>query len=76
MYSPGQRMLKRMAKDTAASKLTPEMVSAKIADVISGSRKPFRVPMDRARVMGVLKRILPQRVMSNMVGDLVLGKRA
>ena len=74
--SPGQRMLKQMAKDTAASKLTPEIVSEKIADVIGMEKKPFRVPMDRARVMGVLKRLLPQRVMSNMVGDLVLGKRS
>lgn len=74
--SPGQRMLKRMAKDTAASKLTPEMVADKIYQVITSEKKPFRVPMDRARVMGVLKRILPQKVMRNMVGDLVLGKRS
>jgi short-subunit dehydrogenase len=65
------RMVNRMAKDTAASKLTPEMVSARIAQVISAEKKPLRVPMDRAKAVTVLKRVAPQSLIDRMIGNLI-----
>jgi hypothetical protein len=61
------KMVERMAADTAASKLTPEMVSAKIYEVITSQKKPLRVPMDRAKVMSVVKRLLPGPMMNKIV---------
>ena len=69
--SVSHKMVNRMAKDTAASKLTPEMVSARIAEVITAERKPLRVPMDKARAMGVLKRLAPQSLIDKLVNNLV-----
>ena len=66
-------MLKRMAKDTAASKLTPEMVATRIAQIIEADKKPLRVPMDKAKAMGVLKRVAPQSVIDKMISNLVDG---
>ena len=72
--SPSNRLLQRMAKDTAASKLTPEMVSEKIYQVITSDKKPFRIAMDKARVIGVLKRLLPGGALRSMVYGMVYGK--
>jgi short-subunit dehydrogenase len=69
--SLSHRMLKRMAKDTAASKLTPEMVSDKICTIISSEQKPLRVPMDKARALTLIKRFAPQAVIHKMVNGLV-----
>lgn len=67
-------MLSAMARDTAASKLTPEMVAEKIYSVIIAKKKPLRVPMDKARAVGFLKRIAPQvlinKVIEKLIGDM------
>ena len=64
-------MVKRMAKDTAASKLTPQMVSQKILNVLESDKKPLRVPMDKARAIAILKRLAPQSLIDKLVGGLV-----
>ena len=69
--SASHRMVERMAKDTAASKLTPETVSAKIHALLQAERKPLRVPMDKARAVTVLKRFAPQSLIHGMVNGLV-----
>ncbi len=69
--SPSHRMLKRMAKDTAASKLTPENVSEKIYAILSNDKKPLRVPMDKAKALTLIKRFAPQSVIHKMVNGLV-----
>ena len=69
--SLSHRMLRRMSKDTAASKLTPQMVSQKILEVIRAEKKPLRVPMDRAKGMTVIKRLAPQRMIDKMIAGLV-----
>jgi len=69
--SLSHKMVRRMARDTAASKLTPEMVSAKILQVIAASRKPLRVPMDKARGMSIIKRIAPQSFIDKMIAGLL-----
>ena len=66
-------MVKQMAKDTAASKLTPEMVSEKIYQVIKSDKKPLRVPMDKARAITLVKRLAPQALIDKMVNRLVYG---
>jgi len=71
--SRSHAMLDRMTKDTAASKLTPEAVAAKVHEVITSEKKPLRVPMDRARVLGVVKRLAPQSVIDRMIGGLLGG---
>jgi len=69
--SLSHKMVRRMAKDTAASKLTPEMVSQKILDIIESDKKPLRVPMDKARAISMIKRFAPQSLIDKMVGGLV-----
>ena len=69
--SVSQRMLGRMSKDTKNSKLTPEMVSRKIVEVIRMRDKPVKVAMDKAKVIGTLKRFAPQSVLDKMVRGLV-----
>jgi hypothetical protein len=64
-------MLKRMAKDTAASKLTPEIVSEKIYSLLSSDKKPLRVPMDKAKAVTLLKRFAPQALINKLVNGLV-----
>jgi short-subunit dehydrogenase len=64
-------MVARMARDTAASKLTPEAVAAKILQVVTRDKKPLRVPMDRARVVTLLKRLAPQSVIDRLIGGLL-----
>lgn len=69
--SPSHRMLARMARDTAASKLTPEAVAKKIHQVITRANKPLRVPMDKARGLSLLKRLAPQSAIDRLVGGLL-----
>ncbi len=71
--SLSHRMVKRMAKDTANSKLTPQMVSEKIYQVIKSEKKPLRVPMDRAKAITLIKRFAPQSFIDKIVGGLVYG---
>lgn len=69
--SISHKMVNRMAKDTAASKLTPEMVATRIARILEADKKPLRVPMDKAIAIGVLKRLAPQSVIDKMIGKLI-----
>jgi len=69
--SPSHRMLERMARDTAASKLTPEQVAEKLYRVITSDRKPLRVPMDRARVLGWVKALAPQSLIDRLMAGLL-----
>ena len=64
-------MLERMTADTAASKLTPEMVSERIHQVITADKKPLRVPMDRAKALGLVKRLAPQSVIDRLIAGLL-----
>jgi hypothetical protein len=61
----------QMAADTKASKLTPELVSEKIYEVITSKRKPLRVPMDRAKGLSLIKRLLPQAGIDRLIGGLM-----
>jgi short-subunit dehydrogenase len=65
------RMLDRMARDTEASKLTPEAVARRILALIQSSKRPLRVPMDRARPISILKRLAPQFVIDRLVAGLL-----
>jgi short-subunit dehydrogenase len=65
------KMLERMARDTAASKLTPQQVAEKIHEVITRRKKPLRVPLDRARLLSVVKRLAPQAVIDRLMGGLM-----
>jgi short-subunit dehydrogenase len=65
------KMVKVMARDTAASKLTPEIVSEKISQVINAKKKPLRVPMDKAKAISVLKRVAPQALINKLIGGLL-----
>ncbi len=69
--SPSLRMVERMAKDTAESRLTPEMVAQRVLAVIRSSKRPLRVPMDRARPLSIVKRLAPQSLMDRMVAGLL-----
>jgi short-subunit dehydrogenase len=69
--SPSHKMLERMARDTATSRLTPEQVAEKVYQVITRDRKPLRVPMDRARVLGWVKALAPQPILDRMIGGLL-----
>ena len=71
--SPSHRMVERMARDTAASRLTPEAVAERIHQVITSESKPLRVPLDRARLVTLVKRLAPQSVIDRLVGGLVRG---
>jgi short-subunit dehydrogenase len=68
--SASHKMVERMARDTAASKLTPERVAARIHEVLTGARKPLRVPMGRARALTVVKRLAPQSLIDRLLSDL------
>ena len=65
------RMLDRMARDTEASKLTPEAVARRIHTLIRSSKRPLRVPMDRAKPISILKRLAPQSVIDRLVAGLM-----
>jgi short-subunit dehydrogenase len=69
--SPSHRMVERMARDTAASSLTPEAVARRVHQVITSARKPLRVPMDRAKPLSIVKRLAPQFVIDRLVGGLL-----
>lgn len=69
--SPSHRVLARMESDTASSRLTPDDVVKKILSLIGRRRRPLRVPMDRARVLGMAKRVLPQSFVDRLVDDFV-----
>lgn len=71
--SPSHRMVTRMARDTAASRLTPEMVAKRVAQVITLDGKPLRVPMDKAKPLTLLKRLAPQFVIDRLVRGLTQG---
>lgn len=61
----------QMAADTEASKLTPEIVAQKIYDVITNKNKPLRVPMDRAKALTLIKRLVPQAAINRLIGGLM-----
>ena len=61
----------QMARDTAASKLTPEMVATRVLEVIRSPKKPLRVPMDRAKQITLIKRFAPQFVIDRMLAGLL-----
>lgn len=69
--STTQAIVRMMAKDTRASKLTPEKVSLAIYDVMRAKNRKLRYPLDRARVLGKVKRIAPQSLISKMIDGLV-----
>ena len=71
--SPTHKMVRRMEIDTLESNLTPESVSQAILDVIEAPDRPLRKPMDRARVLGVVKRFAPQALIDRMIGGLLAG---
>lgn len=60
-----------MAKDTRASKLTPEDVSLAIHKVIISKNRKLRYPMDRAKVVGKIKRIAPQGLINKLIGGML-----
>jgi short-subunit dehydrogenase len=64
------KMLAGMAKDTVASKLTPEMVAGKIYQVIQAKKKPLRVPMDKAKAVTILKRVAPLWLIDTLIKRL------
>jgi len=66
----------QMAADTEESKLTPEMVSEKIYEVITSESKPLRVPMDRAKALTLVKRLAPQAVINRLLGGLMKSAAA
>ena len=69
--SPSLRMVERMARDTAASKLTPETVARRVLAVIRSSKRPLRVPMDRAKPLSIVKRLAPQSVIDRLIAGLI-----
>lgn len=69
--STTQAIVRMMANDTRASKLTPEKVSLAIYDVMRAKNRKLRYPLDRARVLGKVKRIAPQSLISKMIDGLV-----
>ncbi|MEM7411440.1 MAG: SDR family oxidoreductase [Myxococcota bacterium] len=71
--SPTQRMVIRMARDTAASKLTPEQVAARVLEVLAQREKPLRVPLDRAKPLGWVKGLAPQALIDRLIGGLLDG---
>jgi len=64
-------MVALLARDTKASKLTPEAVAARVLKVIRQKKRPLRVPMDRAVVLGKVKRLLPQKGIDRLIHGLV-----
>lgn len=69
--SPSLRMLDRMAADTEASNLTPEAVARRILAVIQGSKRPLRIPMDKAKPLSILKRLAPQSLIDRLIAGLL-----
>ncbi|MGB5810431.1 MAG: SDR family oxidoreductase [Polyangiales bacterium] len=69
--STSQKVLARMAKDTAASGLSPQAVSDRIYEVITSRKKPLRVPMDRAKTLTAVRKLAPQFVIDKLIADFV-----
>ena len=69
------KMVRQMARDTAASTLTPEAVAEKIYQVITRKKKPLRVPMDRARGVTLVKRLAPQSIIDELIGGFIRSAR-
>jgi NAD(P)-dependent dehydrogenase (short-subunit alcohol dehydrogenase family) len=69
--SRSHKMVERMARDSAASRLTPQAVAEKVYSVITSKKKPLRVPMDRARPMTLLKRLAPQALVDKVISALL-----
>ncbi len=69
--SPTEGMVIQMAKDTEASKLTPELVARKVLQIIKSEKKPLRVPMDRAKSLGLVKRLVPQYILDKILANLI-----
>ena len=69
--SPTFNMVNKMAKDTAASKLTPEMVAKRVHQIILQKKKPLRVPMDKAKPIGMVKRLAPQGLINRLIDGLL-----
>jgi short-subunit dehydrogenase len=69
--STSHKMVARMTKDTAASSLSPEAVAEKVYSVITSKKKALRVPMDRARILTLVKRLAPQSVIDKLIGGLL-----
>jgi len=69
--STTQSVVRLMANDTRTSKLTPEIVSSAIYDVIAAKKRKLRYPMDRAKVVAKIKRIAPQWLINTLVAGMV-----
>ena len=69
--SPTHCMVKKMAADTAASKLTPEIVAKRVHQIITQKQKPLRVPMDKAKPIGTIKRLAPQPLINKLIDGLL-----
>jgi len=69
--STTHRMVDKMAKDTAASGLTPEAVADEVYRVLTSKKKPLRVPLDRAKPLSLLKRLAPQFVIDRLISGLL-----
>jgi short-subunit dehydrogenase len=65
------RMLDRMERDTAASTLTTETVARRVLALITSSKRPLRVPMDKAKALSIVKRLAPQAMIDRMIGGLL-----
>jgi len=69
------RMVRRMGKDTHESKLTPQMVADRIAEVALSDKRKLRYPMDRAKVVGAIRRFGPQSMIDRMMAPIVAPHR-
>ena len=43
----------------------------RVLEVLRAKQKPLRVPMDRAKVLGVVKRFAPQGVIDKLIDGLI-----
>ncbi|MEM9620041.1 MAG: SDR family NAD(P)-dependent oxidoreductase [Pseudomonadota bacterium] len=71
--SPAQAMAARMAADSRSSRFTPQQVAAAILKVIRSANRPFKVPLDKARGLGLVKRLVPQAALNKMIDGLLGG---
>jgi len=60
-----------MARDTRQSKLTPEFVSGEILKVIHSRKRQLRYPLDRAKVIGRIKRVAPQGLIDRLIAGML-----
>lgn len=74
--SPTHQMVRLMAKDTNASKLTPELVADHIYRVIESDNRKLRYPLDRAKLVGKLKRFAPRSVTDKIVTGVIRNHHA